>query len=146
MSEPVKNPLLARLMGVYGRPKETEDVNAFMAEYARAMRGYVDSELNEAADLLLAKRKYKTWPSIAECVEAVEDVRLKRRSQTAATKYQEHQRAAATVKTYTEAELREAERFVDDCVAGKIDMGLCARALHRVAIQLQQRRRASHGR
>lgn len=61
---------------------EVPNKAAFMAEYARILRGYSAAELSEATDRVLRTRRYKTWPSIADCVAAAEDVRdVKRQRQ-----------------------------------------------------------------
>jgi hypothetical protein len=43
-------------------------------------------------------------------------------------------------KRYSEAELREARQFVDDCADGKIEMGFCAKQLRELAKLMQARR------
>jgi hypothetical protein len=48
---------------------------AFMAEYAKILKGYSADELTGATDRILRTRRYKTWPSIADCVAAAEDAR-----------------------------------------------------------------------
>ena len=135
------NTMLARLITVYGLPKEAENANAFMAEYTRHLDKYVTSELEEASDRLLAKRKYKTWPTIRECLDALEDVRRCRVNKMLAAKMEAKAKAVFQPKQYTAAEQREAERFVDDCAAGKVDMGLCHAALRRMALAMQAKRR-----
>lgn len=151
MSKQLTNRMLARLLTVYGTPKETNDATAFMGEYARQMRGFVDSELDEAADVLLAKRKYKTWPTIAECLEALEDVRRRATTKRLAEAYQTQvanpdnqapRPGHFQEKKLSAKEQRELEKYVDDCAAGKIDMGLCSAALRRMATAMRDRRRA----
>jgi len=130
------NPMLSRLMTVYGAPKETENVTAFMGEYTRAMRDFVDSECELAASQLLAKRKFKTWPTIAECLAALEDARRNMASKRVADAYQAQlavKRQPVPEKPPTAAD----RKFVDDCAAGKIDMGACGAALRRVAIAMR---------
>jgi hypothetical protein len=63
---------MKRMVLVYGAP-DTEEPEAFVAEYVRILKSYPDDILNAALDRLLKTRKFKTWPSIAECVGAAED-------------------------------------------------------------------------
>jgi hypothetical protein len=63
---------MKRMVLVYGAP-DTEEPEAFVAEYVRILKSYSDDILNAALDRLLKTRKFKTWPSIAECVGAAED-------------------------------------------------------------------------
>lgn len=152
MTKQLSNPMLARFVNVYGTPKETENATAFIGEYARAMHNFVASECEAAADLLLAKRKYKTWPTIAECLEALEDVRRRQVSKRLADEYQAKLARQDDLnapkpghfqpKQLSPKEQRELEKYVDDCAAGKIDLGLCAPALRRMAQAMRARRRA----
>lgn len=77
MSAPQFEHFLNRLKAVYGDPK-SDDVNAFMFEYARKLSGYSDAELREGCDLILDKHKFSMWPTISECERACADVRRKR--------------------------------------------------------------------
>lgn len=76
--------MLRRFMSVYGNP-DTENVDVFLAEYARILKGYSASELNGAADRILRKHKFRTWPSIAECVNSCEEVRAKAKAEAPRT-------------------------------------------------------------
>lgn len=76
MSAHVFDSMLARFMSVYGHP-DSENVEGFLAEYARILKGYTASELAAAADEILKKHRFKTWPSIAECVNACENGRAR---------------------------------------------------------------------
>jgi len=141
MSEPSHtNVMLARLAKVYGQP-ESENPTAFLREYARLMHQYVDSEFEEATDRLLAARKYKTWPTIAECINALENVRTGRRNKELAAKMAAQQAEKSKPKTVSPEEQQEAEQFVDDCADGKIDMGFCAAQLRSIAVKMRERRR-----
>jgi len=137
---PKTNLMLQRLGVIYGVPEST-DPQAFVAEYAHLTRQYVDSELEEAAERLLKTRKYKTWPTVAECVNALEDVRVGRRNKELAAKMAAQQAEKSKPKTVSPEEQREAEQFVDDCTDGKIDMGFCAAQLRSIAIKMRERRR-----
>lgn len=139
---PKTNVMLQRLGVIYGVPEST-DPQAFVAEYARMMRQYVDSELEEAAERLLQTRKYKSWPTIAECINALENVRAGRRNKELAAKLAAEWAEKAKPKTVSPEEQRAAEQFVDDCADGKIDLGFCAAQLRAIAIRMRERRRAA---
>jgi len=66
--------MLERLLLVYGAP-ESDNPSAYMEEYARQLRNYRADELSRATDNLLRTRKFKTWPTIGECVEAADFAR-----------------------------------------------------------------------
>jgi len=65
---------LSRLQTMYGEP-DSDDPAAFLAEYARLLRNYTAKELDGAGDIVLRRNRYKTWPTVGECVNACEDVR-----------------------------------------------------------------------
>jgi hypothetical protein len=70
------NPMMAKLAVHYGLPdKDAKHAEKVAAEYARLMSQYSDHELREAADLVLTRHRYRTWPSVAECISALEDYR-----------------------------------------------------------------------
>lgn len=70
------NVMMAKLGVHYGLPdKDAAQAAKIIAEYARLMSGYSDNELSAAADLVLKRHRYRTWPSIAECIAALEDYR-----------------------------------------------------------------------
>jgi hypothetical protein len=58
-----------RLSAVYGPPK-TENVEQFAREYSKALDGFTAEELRAASDALLMGRKFSSWPTIAECMDA----------------------------------------------------------------------------
>ena len=158
-----------RMMLVYGAP-DSDDPAAFMGEYARLLKGYSDDVLSEALDRLLKTRKFKTWPTIAECVGAAEDATAAR----AAAKKAPQKRtdftpeADAILKTDLAAraahegwilglydfvqrnghppgqskiyELIDDAKYVDRCAAGSVDMGVAHVALLRLAKNMLVRR------
>jgi len=71
MSEHVK-PYLSRLTVMFGTPK-TDDVGAFLAEYARILAKYRPDVLEASIDRLLSHHRYRSFPTVAECVGAIED-------------------------------------------------------------------------
>lgn len=73
MSDHVK-PLLNRLVVVFGQPR-TDDVEMFLAEYARTLGRYALPELDAAVDRLLMQHRHRSFPTIAECVNAVHESR-----------------------------------------------------------------------
>ena len=128
--------LLDRLSAVYGRPKETDDIAGFTREYERAVQNYTESELDEAAAFLLRTRKYKTWPTVGECVTAAEQARQSIRARMAA----KYRQPTGQSRKYTHAEMIEARKFADDCAKGKVDLGFCAAKLRSLAKAMQARR------
>lgn len=151
------NTLLKRLTAVYGAP-ETPNPDGFMAEYTRQMRNFVESECEAAADDLIAKRKYKTWPTVKECLDALEDVRRRQTNKRLAEAYQAKlaTQEKPQSKPVSAAQQREDERFVDEWAAGKrslvvprgaspqkvIEVGLLSASLRRMAKAMRDRRRA----
>lgn len=65
------NPLVKRLAIVFGEPK-TEDPVGFLAEYANAFKGTPKDVLDAAADVIIKHRKYRAWPTVAECLDAID--------------------------------------------------------------------------
>ena len=151
------NPMLAALAAVYGEP-DSADPKAFLAVYSRLMRFYTRSECEEAADVLLKRRKkYKTWPVPADCIEVLDEVRKRKREALQAAEMQQRIEAQkAEPKPVSPAEQREAERFVDAWADGKrqlivpkeappakkLEMGLLSASLRRMAQQMRDKRRA----
>ena len=56
---------------MFGEPK-TEDPAAFLAEYVNAFKGTPRDVLDAAADVIIKQRKYRAWPTVAECLEAID--------------------------------------------------------------------------
>jgi hypothetical protein len=71
---PQTNILLEQLGVVYGAP-DSPDPAAFIAAYAKHMARYTRAELEAAADRIICTRKSKTWPSVADCIAAIEEYR-----------------------------------------------------------------------
>lgn len=65
------NILVKRLAIIFGEPK-TEDPEGFLSEYANATRGVEKDILNAAADVIIKQRKFRTWPTVAECLDAID--------------------------------------------------------------------------
>lgn len=66
---------LDRLVVVYGAPMDTKDPRGFLTEYAKALNVFSREVLDAACDQMLNQRKYKSWPSIGECVTFCETAR-----------------------------------------------------------------------
>lgn len=158
-----------RMMLVYGEP-DSDDPKAFMGEYARMLKGYSESVLNDALDRLLRTRKFKTWPTIAECVGAAEDVTAARaaanrkpdrptdftreaedvlKSDLGAKAAHEgwvlglydHVQRYGRKPTHQEVhELMDSAKYVDKCAAGVVDMGVAHAALLKLSRNILIRR------
>jgi hypothetical protein len=63
-----------RLAIVFGEPK-TEDPVGFLAEYANAFKGTPRDILDAAADVIIKQRKFRAWPTVAECLDAIDAAR-----------------------------------------------------------------------
>lgn len=70
----------ARKMAIlFGEPK-TEDPVGFLAEYANAFRDVPKALQERAADVLIRQRKFRSWPTVAECLDALAVARKQSRS------------------------------------------------------------------
>lgn len=120
-----------RLMTVYGEPKHDKP-EALLAEYVAALKGFSAQVLSEAAGEVIRTRKYKSWPTIGECVAAAEKVN--------APTGQPVEQHDETVRRIVEAKDRSrawARDWLKGTVTGRqsADEGWC-RALHNVVWQL----------
>lgn len=70
---PVEEFFTSRFLNLYG-PPDAFDVPRFVAEYTQALSGNEPSLLKDAADRIIRQHKYRNWPTIGECLEAVEAV------------------------------------------------------------------------
>lgn len=67
-----------RFLTQFGAP-DTINPTAFTEEYCRALAGVEESILKEAGNLVIDQGKtFKNWPTVAECVRAVQDVAERR--------------------------------------------------------------------
>lgn len=62
---------LRRLTVIYGMPK-SDTADAFYQEYRDALSRFSAENLERAADRILQTHKYRSWPTIAECIDAAE--------------------------------------------------------------------------
>lgn len=69
---------LRKLMVLYGEPK-TDDVPAFLAEFGNMLKGIDGKTLETAADLLIRQRKYRSWPTVAEVLDTVDEAKTYRK-------------------------------------------------------------------
>lgn len=67
----VKSVVIKRFLTVFGPPK-TDNVEAMFAEYERALARNSTEVLHRAVDKILRKTKFRAWPTIGECVDAVQ--------------------------------------------------------------------------
>lgn len=61
---------LARLSAAFGDPGGSDDA-ATVIEYANAIAGTTPEILDAAATAIIRDRKYRSWPSISECLDAI---------------------------------------------------------------------------
>jgi len=86
----VTDRMLSRFVVVYGEPR-TGDLEAFFAEYEKAMRGTRPDILDRATDEILKGHEKRSWPTIGECRKAIDaaaaDLERKRSAANAKTPY-----------------------------------------------------------
>lgn len=61
--------VLARFITLYGDPK-TDSIENYVAEYEKALGSYSGKVLTMAADLVIKKQEFRSWPTPGECVTA----------------------------------------------------------------------------
>ncbi len=54
-------------------PPSEELLEGRIEEYVKALGGFEEDVLNEAMDLIVKRHRYLRWPSIPECLEAIDD-------------------------------------------------------------------------
>lgn len=114
MSEFVTNALLKRLGLLYGPPStDANQAKAIIAEYARLMGQYSEGELLAAADRVVTKRKFKSWPTIGDCIEVLEDHRAEVHEQNAPER-----KAEPTHPEWSDAAFAAADKLID-CEMGR---------------------------
>lgn len=74
---PVDEHFTQRFLNLYGAP-DVVNPEAFVAEYDKALGGTDPSLLETASNALVKQHKYRNWPTIGECVAAVEAAALQR--------------------------------------------------------------------
>lgn len=67
----VQDLVLARFLTLYGEPK-TDNLEAFIAEYERALKGTARDILHLAADRVIKLQEFRSWPTPGECVKAAQ--------------------------------------------------------------------------
>jgi hypothetical protein len=65
----VSDLMLKRFAVLYGEPK-TNDLDAFVGEYERALAGMSREVLQGAADRVIKAQEFRSWPTPGECVKA----------------------------------------------------------------------------
>ena len=73
----VNQHVIQRFIVVYGAPT-TEDTKAYFAEYQRLLGGADPDILKDAVDLVIKQHTFRNWPTIGECIAAVNTVALQR--------------------------------------------------------------------
>lgn len=71
MTQHVYEHFIDRLQLLYGEPK-TNDVERFYAEYASALSRFEPRHLSAGASKIIGSHKFRSWPTVAECIDAVE--------------------------------------------------------------------------
>lgn len=75
----MSNVMISTLTAVFGEPK-SPNVPAFVAVYIGALKGIPDEILVDASDILIRERRISSWPTPAECLDAVASARKLGRS------------------------------------------------------------------
>jgi hypothetical protein len=130
----MSNPIVIRFAKFLTLPKHVNDADAFAKEYGRVCEPYTESEMEEAANIIIDTRKFRTWPTPAEVGEILKHVRRARHA-TAYLANQGERAATEQKRPVTQAD----RQFVIDCDEGRIDMGLCAPALKKLARTMRAR-------
>lgn len=66
MSNDVYTNIITRFANCYGESK-APDIDGFLAEYERVLKGYTADTLRKAADDIIANHVYPNWPTPGEC-------------------------------------------------------------------------------
>jgi hypothetical protein len=66
MSNDVYTNIITRFANCYGESK-APDIDGFLAEYERVLKGYSADTLRKAADDIIANHVYPNWPTPGEC-------------------------------------------------------------------------------
>ena len=80
MSEAVYRCLLNPMVTVFGEPK-TDDLQAFLEEYASTLSQYDEDDLTEAKRHIMRTHKVRVWPTPAEMVKGCDEA-MKRNAPT----------------------------------------------------------------
>lgn len=108
MTEYRTNVLLGKLSLLYGSPsKDAAEAQAIISEYARLMNKYSDAELDAAADNIIKTRKFKSWPTIGDCIAALEDYRAKMHEENAPERKKE-----IPYPEWSKERIAEADRMI----------------------------------
>lgn len=105
----VRDVVIRRFVTVFGEPK-TDNSAAMVAEYERALHGNSPEVLNRAVDKLLRKTKFRVWPTIGECMDAVQAAAEEVRSQSSQAR--PDQPFVATYPEWSDEAFAIADRMV----------------------------------
>lgn len=111
----VRDVVVRRFVTVFGEPK-TDNSSAMVAEYERALHGNSPEVLNRAVDRLLRKTKFRVWPTIGECMDAVQAAATEAKSQS--SQVRPEQPFSATYPEWSDEAFAIADRMVR-CKLGK---------------------------
>ena len=67
--------MLSRFLVAYG-PPETTDEDALVAEYVKEIGNVPVERIKAATDELIRTHVYRNWPTVAECLRAINVVRM----------------------------------------------------------------------
>lgn len=65
--------VLKRFAVLYGEPN-TNNLEAYFAEYERALECFYPEVLTKACDLVIATHEFKFWPTVGECAKAARKI------------------------------------------------------------------------
>lgn len=80
MMNPVEEFFTRRFLNLYGAP-DAVDPAIFVAEYGNALAGTDVEILKAASDLVVRRHKYRNWPTVGECLDAVNTIAEQRAAQ-----------------------------------------------------------------
>jgi len=100
--------MLERLLLMYGAP-ETDDAEAYLGEYARQLRNYSVDELSRATDIIFRSRRFKTWPTIGECIQAAEEAREQLKEKHPSTPYADNSMWSTAAQAWADEMARKGD-------------------------------------
>lgn len=122
-------PMTTKLMTVYGSP-DTDNPRDFLATYDELIAQYPADVQAEAVKRVLASHRFKSWPTIAECLKACEAVTGERMPK----RMQQHAPA-----TWRQEPLSQAGRAYLTTYIANPDENPIGAALRRLALTMIER-------
>lgn len=74
----VRELITKRFFEHYGAPKDHPNLDAYVAEYERALAGTESALLRDAASLAIDRQTYPIWPTVGAVKQAVETIATQR--------------------------------------------------------------------